>query len=514
MTTRLRQSEAGQILLMVAAGMVVLVGVTALVIDLGMSWMLRRHEQNAADPGAIAAARYIPAGSYSDMVEAACFYARQNDFFESATDNNSCVPANDSGAAELIVNWPPEGSSAGQFEGDPDYVQVIIGRQHDHFFGKLFGQPHAWVATGAVAANTAGNSNSSSLVALDPTCDNGPGGKISGTNATVEITLATGVTGDGGYVHVNSSCATHPEGAPSQCTNGTTDLKIDSATLITPHAYVHGECTLNGAGANLTCPSPPCVTEGATRIGDPLASLVAPRLEEVAAFYGPAVCPNGDTSDPTDTSGCDFRTNTCGSDKICDLAPGVYYGGWRVTQSGIQLKLQPGIYYLAGGGITLNSGTIESVAGDPTLDARVLIYSTDHPTMCPAEPAMCQGPIRMQANSTFAARGLNQNTCDAQPITCPYRGLLIWQEKRVEFPGAEVRLGGQNSSVVAGTIYAPVSNVILNGGSNGTGCGGARPACLSVQIISWRFDITGGGYLKMPYDPSQLYQFTYKGLVH
>jgi len=514
MRSRMLDSDRGQILVMVAAGLVVLIGVTALVVDLGMSWMLRRHEQNAADPGAVAAARYIPSGSYSDMVEAACFYARQNDFFERAPNNSSCTPGYDSQGAKLTVNWPPKGASAGQFAGDSNYVQVIVGRRHDSFFGRIFSQGDPWVSTGAVAANTIGNSNSSSLIALDPTCDNGPGGKISGTNATVEIAKAPGVTGEGGYVHVNSSCAQHPDGAPSVCTNGTTDLKIDSANLITPHAYVHGECTLNGTGANLSCAAPPCLTEGATQIGDPLESLVAPRIQEVAAFYGPAHCPNGTESRSTDTAGCDFRTSTCGADKICDLEPGVYYGGWNITQNGIQLRLQPGIYYLAGGGIRLNSGSIEAVSGDATTEARVMIYSTDHPTACPSNLAMCEGPIRMQANSSFAAKGLNQNTCDLQPITCPYRGILIWQEKRVQFPGSEVRLGGQNSSIVAGTIYAPRSLVTLNGGANGTGCGGANQACLSVQIIAWRFEITGGGYLKLPYDPSQLYQFAFKGLVH
>ena len=168
------------------------------------------------------------------------------------------------------------------------------------------------MTSSAVGAWTDENANSSSLVALDPTCDNGPGGKISGSNATVRIVPAPGVTGDGGYVHVNSSCATHPVGAPDQCTNGVTDLKIDSANLITPHAYVHGACTLNGANANFTCPAgvSDCLTEGASQIGDPLASLIAPTIEEVNAAYGVANCPNGDPSTPT-SDPCDFRSNKC-----------------------------------------------------------------------------------------------------------------------------------------------------------------------------------------------------------
>ena len=48
--------ERGQILIVTAATLVVLLAIGALVVDLGMSWMLRRQEQNAADPAAIAAA--------------------------------------------------------------------------------------------------------------------------------------------------------------------------------------------------------------------------------------------------------------------------------------------------------------------------------------------------------------------------------------------------------------------------------------------------------------------------
>ena len=55
------KAERGQVII-VAFSMVVLLGICALVVDLGLSWMLRRQEQNAADPASIAAARYIKEG--------------------------------------------------------------------------------------------------------------------------------------------------------------------------------------------------------------------------------------------------------------------------------------------------------------------------------------------------------------------------------------------------------------------------------------------------------------------
>src|SRR4026209_1881678 len=92
-----------------AFGMLLLIAVAALVIDLGFSWMLRRQEQNAADPAAIAAARWLkdPVGDarspFPEAYQEACFYAKENGFFTG--DTADCAGARASG--QLQVNWPP-----------------------------------------------------------------------------------------------------------------------------------------------------------------------------------------------------------------------------------------------------------------------------------------------------------------------------------------------------------------------------------------------------------------------
>ena len=79
----------------------------------------------------------------------------------------------------------------------------------------------------------------------------------------------------------------------------------------------------------------------------------------------------------------------------------------------------------------------------------------------------------------------------------------------------DVTLGGQSSTILAGTIYAPKSQVNINGGSATTGCAsGPTAGCLAIQLISWRWTITGGGTLDMPYDPAEIYQINLRGLVH
>jgi len=116
MNSQVRIAERGQILVITAAAMVVLLGIAALVVDLGMSWMLSRQEQNAADAGAIAAARHLKDAFGSatwDQVKAeadACFYARANGFFES--DTATCTASK--AAGKLVVRSPP---ISGDFAG-------------------------------------------------------------------------------------------------------------------------------------------------------------------------------------------------------------------------------------------------------------------------------------------------------------------------------------------------------------------------------------------------------------
>jgi hypothetical protein len=518
----------GQILVVVAAGLVVLLGIGALAVDLGFSWMLHRQEQNAADPASIAAARYLKdaTGNYAwnqtDGENEACFYARENGFFPDATQNNmsanGCVAANDPRGTTIEVHAPPV---SGPKAGIPGYVQVIISSSHDSFFARIFGQQNPTVTTGAVAANTAGNANSSSLVALQSECAGGAAGKVTG-GGTVHIFPAAGVTAQGGYVHVNSPCGGSTD---DNCQNGVGSSALAiSGTLITPYAYVDGSCTYNGSGASgLQCEiTSPCLDEDAIQQGDPLAGLPEP---ELSAFPN-GVCPDGTPSTPSSTAGCDLKkgASVCPDDGsgigVCHLTAGVYYGGWDV-KSNVSVQLDPGLYILAGGGIKLSgSSSIEAIAdATGTIEARITIFSTDGPG-CPTIGAQCQGAIRFTANQAFKAKATNTASCQAivaagGPNTCPWRGILLWQDGTASNPSADVTLGGQASTIMAGTIYAPLAEVLINGGTSTTGCsGGASASCLSIQIISYRWKIDGNATVDMPYDPSELYILEQRGLVH
>jgi hypothetical protein len=432
------------------------------------------------------------------MNTAACFYAKENGFF--GDDDDTCSAARTSG--DLEVQWPP---SSGDYAGSPEMVQVVITATHPSFFGRFFGQAEATVTTAATAARESTSANTNSLVALDPnTCS---AGKIHG-NGTVTIEPVdnpdTGNPYNGGYVHVNSNCS--PSGTyDDACGSGSGAFQQagNAGSVITaPHIYIHGTCQTSGG----TVDSP--VSEGAEPAPDPLAGLVGPRQQEYPAGW----CPTKQgtqlvyVEETPSQAGCSWSKK----DTTITLTPGVYYGGWNFSGQNVSVRLQPGIYIIAGGGISITGPTLDStpatVGGDPDPaadPARILIFSTDNTTdpACLSDPTLArclQGQIKISGQSSLRLWGLDSG---------PWRGLLMWQDGRGNNPSAPINLVGQGDMNIAGTIYAPKANVKIDGNGDST-------AILAVQIISWTWDIGGNGNLYMPYDPAGLYHITQQGLVH
>jgi len=496
------QAQRGQVLVIFAGGLIALFAIAAIVVDLGFGFITRRMEQNVVDPGAIAAARWIPAiydgtATVGDMRRSACSVARQNGLFQAALTNDDCTPANDANGSTMQVNFPPSANATG-FIGRDGFVEVVLTQNRPTLLGQVLGMPTIRISSSAVAAFNDGNSNSNSLVALDPShCSSG---LITGNNTKVRIVPATdpstGLPFVGGYVHVNSTCGSpgmiNNPGicGPSEPQSGLT-INSNGSELTAPKVYVSGTCSKQ----NLNTFNAPLV-EGAVQIADPMSEIPPPRISD----YGAGRCsPTSPPLTPTgpNSKGCNFPNGTT------VLQPGVYYGGWTISNNS-SLELQPGIYIIAGGGITLSgsNGSLEAVSGDPTIDARVMIFSTDNR---PTPGGSCaglnqftqQGVLSFSANSTFHAKAL---------ATGPYKGILLWQDANGCDPTAAVSLGGNGDVVIAGTIYAPKAAVTLNGGATGTGSA-------SIQIIAWQFSLTGGAVLTMPYDPRELYQFEEKGLV-
>jgi hypothetical protein len=495
-----RERSRGQILVVVTGGMLLFLAMVALVIDLGFAFMLRRQEQNAADPGALAAARYIPTADTGAMWDAACFYALQNGFRPTKSVGGRCDPSGNDESV-LTMNWPPA-RSAGAYAGDRSYVQVTITKPHHSFFAGVVGLPTFPVTNAAVAANDTGAAGSASLIALNPTvCSAGKlhGG---GSGGGLSIFPATGVpAGSGGYVQVNSDCGT-AYGANDNCLDGPQGgLTIAGGTSLQSNTvYIVGGCNVNGGSATFVPPT--SFDERAAYVGDPLSLLRPPSPADLPTQN----CPGGGAS------GTPTNPKTCNINGIQTLTPGTYYGGWSIG-NGTTITLQPGIYIIAGGGISQTGGLLAA-------SGRVMIYGTDSP-VCGTGSAQtrCQQKLDFTGTAQLDLRGLDKaSPCPPYgSVGCPYGGMLFWQDAHASGAGtdkANVELEGSGSLRLEGTIYSAAGSVVITGNGLGTGCAATGPAnCAAVQVVSDTWDIGGAGILAMPYDPSKFFNPQLKGLV-
>jgi len=508
------EDARGQTLPIFALGLVALLAITALVVDIGFVFMIRRHEQNAADPGALAAARYIPSGDRSQMWAGACSYALRNGFHPARTDNGaSCDPSGVIDDSTLTVNWPP-GQSAGEYAGSLGYVEVIVTRPHRSFFAGIVGISTFTVSTGAVAAFDEGTGGSSSLVSLSPKgCPGEAAAKVNGGGGDggIYIYPADGVTDPGGYIQVNSPCGAPANSGDDACIGSQAGFILNGgAEVHAPALFVQGSCGQTGGSGTVDIDS---VDEGASYVGDPLSLVRPPDPGDLETRDCPGAQP-GKSGTPSNPQSCKLKADAT-------LSPGTYYGGWDITKPDTTITLEPGIYIVAGGGIKQNGGSLTSATG------RVLIYSTDAPLfrascLAGGSGVHCQDDIILNGSGALNLRGLDRDSpCPpySGPAGCPYGGMLIWQDgmgSGAHTGRADIDVGGGASLNLEGTVYSAGGHVDLLGNGVGTGCTpdtDGNTNCAAVQIIADTFQVGGAAVLEMPYDPDDFYHLTLKGLV-
>jgi hypothetical protein len=538
------RDDRGQVLIITAVALIVLLVIAALVIDLGFSWMLLRQEQNAADPGSVAAARFItypdpngpPVYDAVGAHTAACAYAISNGIFEAS--NTSCNTTLDPDHATLTVKYPPDASAGPPWTGAQGYVQVIISKRHDAFFGAIFGQSFATVGTQAIAARKIGPADTATVRVEDPsTCASM---KIHG-GAFVHIYPPPGVTSPGGFVYVNSDCGVNTSDDQCSNTTGALDIVGTTAALWAPKTNVVGSCKSSSDEPH------GLLDEAFSPLGDPMTGLRFPAISKTGP--GQTCGQTGTATTPTGSSskGCGAGGGpnwALSADSACPglpsgykcvvLSPGIYYGGWTIGAQ-LRVTLQPGIYIIAGGGIKIGStGSLDSLNGGTT-PAPVLIFNTDNPAAsgCPGPGPGCQQNMTLTAGTGLELRGLLPNAA-CPPITsvaatgCPFGNMLFWYDQfgsqSADHTGI-LTIDGGTQLYIAGTIYAPMANVVIIGHStantNGEACpgvDGTQPlpgkTIAAVQIIAWTIDIGGTGDVCMPYDPNQLWKLNQQGLVH
>lgn len=414
----------------------------ALAFDAGLMVLERRDQQNAADAAALAGARYLPDETGKASVEAFSI-ARENGF----TDAQNTV--------DVVVNIP---AASGEFQGQPGTVEVLISSTRPSVFAAIMGVAGWPVGARAVAVNQSGNASGYSILALHPTACKAM--QVTGTGEVLAY----------GDIQVNSSCA---KGA----------MNVGGQGSITVTA--NGACNVVGpppdgldtdGGGTFSCVE----NEGALEVPDPLAGVPVPSqpglpkaAEPVAGTKPiPDGCPgSANPATAASPATCQFQSNY--KNTSWRLFPGLYPGGIKLQ--GGTFYLEPGIYYLGGGGldITGNDTTTISVASGSTSgpSGGVMFYNT-------GIPGSAIGPI-----------SLNGSSADIQlyPLDDASRwaGIVIFQDRDANINGDDVTINGSDSVMnLRGTIYVAKGDVKVNG-SSGT--------LIMDQIIALTYLVNGSG---------------------
>ena len=214
--------ERGQTLPLVCLFIVVLLGITGLVIDLGDAYFQRRQTQNVADAAALAGAEAIPAGTWTTAAQS---YATKND----KAGDQVTVTSNGTDSVTVTVTRSVPTSLLGIL-GKSSVTVTSRATATVEAIGQVQGHVSPYAVTEASYANGTGTTlftqnapGAYGTVDL-PTTDNTSNGSCSGNtnlgtkqNLTNELqgTLLTGQLVVGGCLSVKSG-ATQPAGNVTQ----------------------------------------------------------------------------------------------------------------------------------------------------------------------------------------------------------------------------------------------------------------------------------------------------------
>jgi hypothetical protein len=412
----------GTVTVTVAVSLIGILSIVALSLDGGLMLDKRRQMQTAADAAALAGTDDLyshwytsptsgldnPASAITGPAHIAAFNAAKANGFENGV--NGCV---------VTVNIPP---LSGDHVGQSGHVEVLISSPQKRFFSRLFGTTDVSIGARAVARGKR-TSIKQAILVLDPT---GSSAFNAGGNGTVSIT--------GSPVQVNSTSATgmiDNGGGSSGGLNSTVGYNLGG---------IPGWSTTGGAV--ITGP----INSNSPPIPDPLASLPAP-----------------DTSTLTVQSNKKMQISSANTQT---LNPGIYIGGISVTGKG-SVVLNPGIYYMQGGGFSVTGTSTANITG-----TGVMIYNN---------PASNSDKISLEGSGVINL---------SPPTTGPYQGVLLFQNRTSTTP-MEVNGGGGSS--MSGVFYAAAANLTVSGN------GGAS---VGSQYISYDLTLQGNGNFSVDWTPN------------
>jgi Flp pilus assembly protein TadG len=434
------RNESGQVLVVTALCMLVLIGMLGIALDVGWLYRAKRNVQIAADAAAVAAAldfKYNGSGTSNTTAGRA------------ASAQNGIT--NGVGGAVVTINIPPADGPNASSNG---YVEAIVTVPTSTLFMNLLGSHSVTVGARAVVGTGSGSGCIWTLARS--------GADIS-------------YTGSGGLKAQN--CNIYDDSSASDAMQLT-----GSGTITAKSIGITGNYSNVGSGTI----SPNPVT-GMAPAADPLSSLSAPTIPSGTCSGGTYT--NNGTTNVTLTAGAYCTVVNNGSGNI--TIPSGDYTSISNTGSGT-LTLDSGNYIITGSLTNTGSGTVNLGAGNYTIGGSFsstgsssialgsgLYEVAGNLTLTGSGPLSGSGiTFYTQGSTTVTGSG---NLSLTAPTSGADSGILFFQSRS---DSSAMAITGSSGSTIQGIIYAPDAALTLTGSGSMT---------VSVDIIVDSLTETGSG---------------------
>jgi hypothetical protein len=424
--TRKASDESGQMIILTAFCMIVIIAFLGFAIDVGHFRYVKRNLQSAADAAALAAAlevRICGGTANCPAMQAAAQNAMTENGLTGAAFLTNCSGSDGNGVT-LMINNPTCDVSSDPNGGKLDYVEAIVSEKVPTYFAGILGITSETVAARAEAARIGGPC----IVALGGP----PGGPYTdGDNGTSPgISMIAGVL-------IHSRCPIWDESTSKNALECTLTVGV-TAPQINVSGGVNGLlgllpslCGLWTTPSNLNVP--------ALSPHDPLSYLQPPSNANNSCGSGGGGTWNGSSSPVNILLGGSYTFN-----------PGVYCGGINIAVTlGANVTFNPGTYILrqtytgllgtpllGSGGLNVTVTALSSIVGPG-----VTFYNEGGST-----------------NITAASAADLSNFDLSAPTSGEYGGILFFQPSSNTSPDTFVVSAAQGS-VFSGAIYAPDATV-------------------------------------------------------
>jgi hypothetical protein len=455
----------GQVLVLVALGLTVLLGFAGLALDLGVAYAARRQMQTAADAAAVAGANAL-LGSNSGS-------------YQSAAEQVASLNGFTNGQNNVTVTIGPPASPPNPTTGQ--YVEAEITRNVPVYFLSALGYSSIKVSVSAVA----GTVNSQNCVyALDPSAanaidltgnftvssscgiidDSTSATALAASGIGTVTTASTGVAGNysaSGIVTFTPTPTTQiapasdplaslaapsvPTCSQAAATNsGSYSVTGNNQTVTVPAGVYKGGISIGGNSNAVTFSGSTTYGNGVSLSGN-LGSVTFNAGEYQSGGSGNAITIAGNAG-TTFNSG---NYTICGpvsvtGNNTLTLSPGLYNGGINIIGNA-NVTFNPGTYVIAGGGL--------SVTGNSTLSGNgVTFYLTTG--------SGSYGPVDITGNATVNLTA---------PTSGSLAGILFFQDRSIPAGSAASTIIGNSSSTFDGTMYFSTTGLTYLGNSASSG---------------------------------------------